>query len=105
MESLLIVFFFTVRLLVFYDMLFSVGLECLGSCLARWWACLLVGGREVVFGVPSFGKWFLFASCGVYGHKGMQDALRTLRDLWRILRLSFLYTFHLDSSLACSFRD
>jgi hypothetical protein len=85
MGRLSIIFFFIVSLLVFYGMLYSISLDCLGSCLTRWWACLLVGSQEVTLKVLLFGKWFFFASCGDYGPKGMRDALRTLRDLWRIL--------------------
>jgi hypothetical protein len=84
------------RLLILYGMLYSVSLDCLGSCLTRWRACLLVGGREVALIVLLFGIWFLFASFGAYGQKGMRDALRTLRDLWRILRPSFSTHFALE---------
>ena len=47
-------------------MLYSVGLDCHGSCLARWRDCLL-GGWEVILGVLLCGKWFLYVSFGVYG--------------------------------------
>ena len=66
-------------------------------------ACFLVGGWEVALGVLLYGKWFLFASCGVYGQKGMRDALRILRDLWRILWPSFSTHFSLGQQLGLLF--
>jgi hypothetical protein len=100
MGRLSIIFFFIVRLLILYAMLFSVGLDCHGSFLARWRACLHVGGREVGLGVLLFGKWFLYASCGVYGWKGMRDALRILRDPWRNSQPSFSTPFTLGQQLS-----
>jgi hypothetical protein len=92
---LLIICFFTVRLLVLFGTLFSVILACHGSCLARWRGCLLVGCREAGLGVRLFGKWFLYVSFGVYGWKETRDALRILRDPWRNSRPSFSICFTL----------
>jgi hypothetical protein len=76
-------------------MLFSAGLVCHGSCLVRWWVCLLVGGREVGLGVLWFGKWFFFASFDIFGWKGTRDALRIRREPWRNSRPSSSICFTL----------
>jgi hypothetical protein len=81
------------RLLILYGTLFSISLDCHGSCLARWWVCLHVGGPEVDLGVLLFEKWFLYALCDVYGWKETRDALRILRDLWRNLWPAFSTRF------------
>jgi hypothetical protein len=98
MGRLSIIFFFTVRLLVLYGMLFSIGLDCHGSCLVSWQTCLHVGGWEVGLRVLLFGKWFLYALCGVSGWKLMRDALKILRALytWTAAWLAPLVISYLD---------
>ena len=76
-----ITYFSVVRLLVLFGTQCSASLICIGLCLARWRVCLQVGGRVVGLGVLLFGRWCPSALYGVYGWKGMGDALRVLRDL------------------------
>jgi hypothetical protein len=57
--------------------------DCLGLCLGGWWIYLRVRGREVILEVLLFGKWSLFALCGVYGMNKMGDTLRILKGIWR----------------------
>jgi hypothetical protein len=86
-------------------MLYSVDLDCHGSCLAMWRVCLLVGGWEVILEVLLCGKWFLNASCGVW----LERNVRCFEDFERSLGgahvLLLLHSFHLDSNLARSFND
>jgi hypothetical protein len=64
-------------------MLSSPGLVFAGLCLALSRSYTPAGGRVAVRGVRLFGKWFLFALCGVFGGSVMIDALRTRQGLIR----------------------
>jgi hypothetical protein len=52
---------------------------------------LLAGGRVATRGVRLFGKWFLFALCGIFG--GSVMALRTSRGLMKSYSIFFLLLF------------
>ena len=64
-------------------MLSSPGLVFAGSCLALSKTCTQAGGWVAMQGVRLFGKWFLFALCGVFGGSVIIGALRTNRDPMR----------------------
>ena len=76
------IFSFIARLLQSYGIWFSVYLELVGSC-----HCLLLGSllaskvALVATAMELFGRPFLFVWCGVFGRRGIVDALKTLSVL------------------------
>ena len=60
-------------------------------CRTLFWGCYGVGKAAlVVIVMVIFGPSFLIAYCGVFGGRGIVDALKILRDLFRISSFSFL---------------
>jgi hypothetical protein len=57
----------------------SFGSGFVGLCLARLRSFWLAGGRVVVPGVLSFGKWSRSVLCGVFGVSETLDVSRTPR--------------------------
>ena len=60
-------------------------------CRTLFWGCYGVGKAAlVVIVMVIFGPSFLIAYCGVFEGRGIVDALKILRDLFRISSFSFL---------------
>jgi hypothetical protein len=88
MESRLIICFFIVGLQRLCGMLFFSRFGLCWVMPSR--SFLLAGGRVATRGVRLFGKWFLFALCGIFG--GSVMALRTSRGLMKSYSIFFPFT-------------
>ena len=65
-----------------YGIWFLVYLECVESCLCLLLGSLLAGKVALVTtAMELFGRSFLFVWCGVFGRRGIVDALKTLSML------------------------
>jgi hypothetical protein len=83
MGSRLIIYLFIVGLQGLCGMLSSPGLVFAGLCRALSMSYMPAGGWVAVRKVWLFGKWFIFALCGVFGGSVMMGALKTCRGLVR----------------------
>ena len=80
--KVLTIFSFIARLLWSYGIWFLVYLELDGSCLCLLLGSLLAGKVALVATTMElFGRSFLFVWCGVFGRRGIVDALKTLSVL------------------------
>ena len=80
--KVLTIFSFIARLLRSYGIWFLVYLELAGSCLCLLLGSLLAGKVTLVASAMElFGRLFLLAWCGVFGRRGIIDALKTLSVL------------------------
>ena len=76
------IFSFIARLLWSYGIWFLVYLDLVGSCLFLLLGSLLAGKVTLVAtAMELFGRSFLFVWCGVFGRRGIVDALKTLSVL------------------------
>ena len=77
--KVLTIFSFIARLLRSYGIWFLVYLELVGPCLCLLLGSLLAGKVALVAtAMELFGRSFLFVWCGVFGRRGIVDALKTL---------------------------
>jgi hypothetical protein len=90
---------FIVNVLNSCGMLFSVVLVWRGLCLGGMRIFCVAGGQGVVPVMPWFGKWFRFASCGVYGLNVTRDFSKIPKEAWRISYISFLLLYSLGWKL------
>ena len=79
---MLTIFSFIARLLRNYGIWFLVYLELIGSYLCLLLGSLLAGKVTLVTSAMElFGRLFLLVWCGVFGRRGIIDALKTLSVL------------------------
>ena len=97
--KVLTIFSFIARLLRSYGIWFLVYLELVGPCLCLLLGSLLAGKVALVAtAMELFGRSFLFVWCGVFGRRGIVDALKTLSMLC-LTSSFFLSEPYLTSSL------